>query len=172
MIENKFILPYNGIYPSISDKAFIAPSSSIIGDVTIGEYSSIWFNSVLRGDVASIIIGKNTNIQDGSVVHVTRGGFPTIIGDNVTVGHMALLHACTLQSNSFVGMGAIIMDCVVVEENAYVAAGSLVTNNKIVKSGEIWAGRPAKFFRKATQQEIDHIKISANNYAKHAREYK
>jgi len=170
-MKSPLILPYKGIYPKISNKAFIAPSSSIIGDVEIGEESGIWFNCVIRGDVEPIKIGKRTNIQDGSVIHVTRGGFPTNIGDNVTIGHMALIHAATIHDNAFIGMGAIVMDGVIVETNGWVAAGSLVTNNKIVRSGEIWAGSPAKFFRKLTQEELDYIPKSASNYVKHTQEY-
>lgn len=166
-----FIFPYKGIWPKIDTQAFIASSSAIIGDVTIGSKSGIWFNCVIRGDVAAITIGKNTNIQDGSVIHVTRNGGKTIIGDNVTVGHKVLLHACHLMDACFIGMGAIIMDNVVVETGAWVAAGSLVTNNKRIPAGEIWAGNPAKFFRKLTKEESDFIMISANNYRIHAEEY-
>ena len=165
------ILPYKGILPKISEQAFVAPTAAIIGDVTIGKGSGIWFNCVLRGDVASISVGENTNIQDGSVIHVTRNGGKTVIGNNVTVGHKVLLHGCHLMDESFVGMGAIIMDNVVVETGAMVAAGSLVTPNKTIPKGEIWAGNPAKFFRKLTQQEANFIMISANNYSKHVEEY-
>lgn len=170
-MSNNFILPYKGIMPKINKNAFIAPSASIIGDVTIGEGSGVWFNCVIRGDVESITIGKNTNIQDGTVIHVNRDGGKTIIGDNVTVGHKVLLHACHLRDECFVGMGAIIMDNVIVETGAMVAAGSLVTNNKHVKKGELWAGSPAKFFRHLTSEESDFIMESANNYKKHVDEY-
>ena len=166
------ILPYKGILPKIHQDAFVAPTATIIGDVTIGQGCGIWFATVIRGDVASIKIGDNTNIQDGSVIHVTRGGGNTLIGSNVTVGHKVLLHACHLQDACFVGMGAIIMDKVVVETGAMVAAGSLVTPNKIIRKGEIWAGNPAKFFRLLTQAETDFIMISAANYRKHVDEYK
>lgn len=164
-------MPYKNIWPKIDDGAFIAPTASIIGDVTIGSGSGIWFNCVLRGDVDPITIGENTNIQDGSVVHCTRGGGKTIIGSNVTVGHKVLLHACILQDACFVGMGAILMDNVLVETGGMVAAGSLVTPNKTVRKGEIWAGNPAKFFRNLTQEEADFIMISAENYRKHVEEY-
>jgi carbonic anhydrase/acetyltransferase-like protein (isoleucine patch superfamily) len=165
------IFSYFDKRPTISHKAFIAPTATIVGDVTIGAYSGIWFNCVLRGDVEKIIIGHNTNIQDGTIIHVTRNGFPTIIGSYVTVGHKVLLHACTLQDYSFVGMGSILMDKVIVESGGWVAAGSLVTEGKTIKSGEIWAGSPAKFFRKLTQAEQNHITTSANNYTEHAVEY-
>ena len=169
-MTHKFIA-YNGISPKIAHDAFIAPGSHIIGDVEIGSKAGIWFNCVIRGDVAHIRIGERTNIQDGTVIHVTRKGHPTIIGSGVTVGHKALLHACKLEDSSFVGMGAIIMDDVIVESGAMVAAGALVTPNKIVKKGQIWAGNPAKYFRDLTEQEAEFIKISENNYVKHVEEY-
>lgn len=168
---NDHIFSYFNKWPKISSEAFIAPNATIIGDVTIGRGSGVWFNSVIRGDVEPITIGENTNIQDGTVIHVTRGGGKTIIGNNVTIGHKALIHACHLMDECFIGMGAIVMDKTVVETGAMVAAGSLVTNNKIVKKGEIWAGNPAKFFRNLTKEESEFIMISANNYRRHAEEY-
>jgi gamma-carbonic anhydrase len=166
------ILPYNNILPRIDKRAFIAPTASIIGDVTIGKGSGIWFNCVLRGDVEPIYIGENTNVQDGSVIHCTRGGGKTIIGNNVTIGHKALIHAATLEDACFVGMGAVIMDGVIVESGGMVAAGSLVPPKKIIRKGEIWAGNPAKFFRNLTKEEADFIFVSAENYRKHVEEYK
>ncbi len=167
------ILPYRNILPKIHDSCFIAYNSPIIGDVEIGAESNIWFNCVIRGDVAPIKIGANTNIQDGTIIHVSRGeDGRTEIGNNVTIGHKAMIHACTIQDESFVGMNSIIMDNAVVETGGWVAAGALVTEGKIVKAGEIWAGYPAKFFRKLTDQEKEHIKISADNYVKLAAEYK
>jgi len=165
------IVEYKGIVPKIDSGAFIAPTAAIIGDVTIGKNSGVWFNCVIRGDVEPITIGENTNIQDGTVIHCTRNGGKTIIGNNVTVGHKALLHACHLMDECFIGMGAIIMDNAVVESGAMVAAGSLVTPNKIIRKGELWAGNPAKFFRHLKQEEKDFIMISANNYRKHVEEY-
>lgn len=165
------IIAYNNILPKIASDAFIAPSADIIGDVEIGSKCGIWFNCVIRGDVAHIRIGDRTNIQDGTVIHVTRNGHPTIIGSGVTVGHKALLHACNLESDSFIGMGAIIMDDVIVESGAMVAAGALVTPGKTVKKGQIWAGNPAKYFRDLTEKEAAFIKISENNYVKHVEEY-
>ena len=165
------ILPYNNIYPTIAKSAYIAPNAVIIGDVTIGENSNIWFNCVIRGDVAKVTIGKGTNIQDGTIIHVTRGGFNTTIGDFVTIGHMAMLHACKIEDYAFIGMNATVMDKTIISSQAMVAAGSVVTNNKIVPSGEIWAGNPAKFFRKLSIDEINHINISANNYIKLATQY-
>ncbi len=171
MYKNPCIIPYKGISPNIHKSAFIAPTASIIGNVTIGKGSGIWFNCVIRGDVEPISIGDNTNIQDGTVIHCTRNGGNTIIGNNVTIGHKALIHAAKLEDACFVGMGAIIMDNSIIETGAMVAAGSLVTPNKLIRKGEIWAGNPAKFFRNLTEEEANFIMISANNYLKHAEEY-
>jgi len=115
------ILPYKGISPRISEKAFIAPSASIVGDVEIGAGSGIWFNCVVRGDVEWVKIGERTNVQDGTVIHVTRNGHPTRIGSNVTIGHACILHACTIEDYSFVGMGALVMDDAVIESGAMLA---------------------------------------------------
>ncbi|MBQ4874849.1 MAG: gamma carbonic anhydrase family protein [Rickettsiaceae bacterium H1] len=156
---------------NIDKLAFVAPSADIIGEVTVGKNSSVWYGCVLRGDVSYISIGKNTNVQDGTIIHVDRHGIPTTVGNGVTIGHKCLLHACTIQSNTFIGMGAIIMDKAVIEEGSMVAAGSLVTSGKRVRKGEIWAGSPAKLFRNMTQLEIDYIKVSADNYVTLAREY-
>ncbi|MDB2414360.1 gamma carbonic anhydrase family protein [Rickettsiales bacterium] len=165
------LLSYKGIYPKIAKDSFIAPGAKIIGDVEVGSKVGIWFNCVLRGDVAEIRVGDRTNIQDGTVIHVTRNGHPTIIGSGVTVGHQALLHACNLQDSCFIGMGATIMDDVIVESGAMVAAGALIAPGKIVKKGEIWAGNPGKFFRELTEKEAAFIEISENNYVKHVDEY-
>lgn len=165
------LLPYFCTYPNIADDAFIAAGCCIIGDVTIGSKSGIWFNCVIRGDVAPVVIGERTNIQDGTVIHVTRGGYPTRIGSRVTIGHKVLLHACTIEDDSFIGMGAIVMDRVVVESGAMVAAGALVAPGKRVKKGEIWAGNPARFFRMMTEEESAFIAISEANYTLHAEEY-
>ncbi len=165
------IYSYLGILPKISNKVFIAPSANIIGDVTIGEGSSVWFNTVIRGDVAPIVIGSYSNIQDGSVIHVTRNGGKTTIGSYVTVGHSCILHACLLEDYSFVGMGSLLLDDAKIETHGYLAAGSLLTSGKIVKTGQMWAGRPAKYFRDLTQAEIDYISKSAMNYYKHNEEY-
>lgn len=166
------ILPYRKKLPKISDKSFIAQTATVIGDVEIGDETGIWYGCTVRGDVHEIRIGSRTNIQDGSVIHVTGGGHGTYIGDEVTVGHMALIHACTIEDLAFIGMGSIIMDGAVVEENGMLAAGAMLTNNKRIKKGELWAGRPAKFWRMMTQEEIDWIPQSADNYAKLANEYK
>lgn len=166
------ILKYKNHEPKIDGSAFIASGSPIIGRVEIGKNSSIWFNCVIRGDVGSIKIGDGTNIQDGTVIHVDRNpGGDIIIGNMVTVGHFCMLHACTIHDNAFIGMSSTIMDHAIVEPEAMVAAGSLVTNGKVIKSGEIWAGRPAKFFKKMSSEEIRHITQSAQNYIALMKEY-
>ncbi len=176
-MHKPLILPYkgeyapDGVFPVISPRAFIAPAAAIIGDVHIGEDCGVWFGCVIRGDVNIVRIGKRTNIQDGTVIHVTRKTGPTYIGDNVTIGHSVLLHACRIEDNSFIGMHSTLMDGVVVESGGWVAAGALVTPGKRIPKGQIWAGNPAKYFRDLTKEETDFIPVSAENYVKHAREY-
>lgn len=165
------IIPYKGINPKIDKSAFIAPGCHIIGDVTIGKQVGIWFNTVIRGDVEPIVIGDYTNIQDGSVIHVTRRKAKTTIGSYVTIGHKAMLHGCTIEDYAFIGMGSIILDGAIIESRAMVAAGAVITPNKIVKSGELWAGNPAKFMRKLSQEEMDFFAVSAENYRIHVEEY-
>ncbi|KAK9136318.1 hypothetical protein Syun_015648 [Stephania yunnanensis] len=155
--------------PVVDKEAFVAPSASVIGDVQVGRASSIWYGCVLRGDVNSISVGSGTNIQDNSLVHVAKSNLsgkvlPTIIGDNVTIGHSAVIHGCTVDDESFVGMGAVLLDGVVVEKNAMVAGGALVRQNTRIPSGEVWGGNPAKFLRKVTEEEISFISQSASNY--------
>jgi carbonic anhydrase/acetyltransferase-like protein (isoleucine patch superfamily) len=177
MSDTPYILPYQGefsptlVRPRIDARAFVAPGAAVIGDVEIGEDSGIWFGCVVRGDVNRVRIGKRTNVQDGTVIHVTRHTGPTTIGDDVTIGHSALLHACTLEDACFVGMRATIMDGVVVEKGAWVAAGALVTPGKRVPAGELWAGSPAKLFRALKPEERAFIAESAQNYVDLAREY-
>lgn len=155
--------------PTVHKDAFVAPSASVIGDVIVGRNSSIWYGCVLRGDVNNISIGTGTNIQDNSLVHVAKSNLagkvlPTIIGNNVTVGHSAVLHGCTVEDEAFIGMGAILLDGVIVEKNAMVAAGALVRQNTRIPCGEVWGGNPAKFLRKLTEEEISFISQSALNY--------
>lgn len=161
---NYTIAAYEEKIPIIGNNVYIADGARIIGDVELCDNSSVWFNSVLRGDVAAIKIGNNTNIQDGTVIHTSRNNGVTLIGKNITIGHMSLIHACQLMDYSFIGMGSIIMDKVVVEEYGFVAAGSLVTPNKIIKMKELWAGRPAKFLRYITEEELFFIKENALKY--------
>jgi carbonic anhydrase/acetyltransferase-like protein (isoleucine patch superfamily) len=176
------IRPYRGIMPKIHPTAFVAEAAVIIGDVEIGARSSVWYGCVIRGDVNQIRIGCNTNIQDGTVIHVNHdssgedyrasgGGMPTFIGDDITVGHMALLHACRLESGCFVGMRAVVMDEAVVQKNAMVAAGALVSPGKIVQSGQLWTGTPAKYRRDLSQEELDYFPHSVASYAELAASY-
>ena len=165
------IIPYKGVAPKIDPSAYIADGARVIGDVEIGPDSSIWFNCVVRGDVNYIRMGTGSNIQDGSVVHVTDGGSPTIIGDYVLIGHMVLLHACTLEDGCLIGMGATIMDNVVVEAGAMVAAGSLVTPGKRIPRGQLWGGRPAKYMRDLSDDEIAHNRHLTLGYVQRGKEY-
>lgn len=175
------IKPYRGIMPSIHESAFVAENATIIGDVEIGPRASIWYGCVIRGDVNAIRIGADTNIQDGSVVHATHdrngdyrqtgGGVPTLIGAGVTVGHMALLHACEVRSNAFIGMRSVVMDKAVVESGAMVAAGAVVTPGKRVGSGELWSGTPAAFMRHLKPEEAEMIPYLRDNYVQLAASY-
>ncbi|MGE5547662.1 MAG: gamma carbonic anhydrase family protein [Solirubrobacterales bacterium] len=166
------ILPYQGTLPTIDAEAFIAPGAVVIGDVVIGKGSSVWFNCTIRGDVHEIRIGERTNIQDGTVVHVTGGKLGTYIGSDITIGHGAILHACTLEDGCFIGMGATILDGAVVESGAMVAAGAVVTPGKRVKAGELWAGNPAKMLRALSDADIAFFPKSAANYAALADRYR
>jgi carbonic anhydrase/acetyltransferase-like protein (isoleucine patch superfamily) len=165
------ILPYRGRAPRIADDAFIAPGATIIGDVEIGSGSSVWFGCVLRGDEHRIRIGAGSNLQDGTVVHVNGRRQGAYIGDGVTVGHMALLHACTLEDGAYVGMGAQVLDEAVVESGGMLAAGALLTPRKRVESGELWAGRPAKFMRAIAPEDAARFRQTAKTYAERARQY-
>ncbi len=171
MTQSAIILPYKGIYPTIHPDAWIAPGAAIIGDVHIGAESNVWFGCVIRGDVNTIRIGERTNIQDGTVIHVTRETGPTTIGSGITIGHSVLLHACTLQDDCFIGMHATVMDHAVVESGAMVAACANVTYNKTIPTGQLWAGNPAKYFRDLKPEEAAFIPKSAQNYIELAKEY-
>lgn len=171
MQTSPIILPYKGTTPRIHESAFIAPGVVIIGDVEIGALTNIWFGCVIRGDVNTIRIGERTNIQDGTIVHVTRGTGPTFIGSGITIGHRAVIHATTLMDDCFIGMCATAMDGAVVEPGAMLAAGALLTPGKRIPSGELWAGNPAKLFRPLKNEEKDFIPISARNYVELGQEY-
>jgi len=171
------IKPFNTIYPSIHADAFIAETAVIIGDVRIGPQSNIWHNVVIRGDVNSIRIGCRTNIQDLSLLHVTgqRGerqrGYPLSIADNVTVGHKATLHGCTVENCAFIGMNAIIMDGAVVDEGAIVAAGSLVTERMVIPPWTLWMGSPAVFKRALSADEKRQSLERAESYVTLSQRY-
>ena len=166
------IRDYQGDSPQIGDKVYIDDSAVIVGKVKIGDDSSIWPQVAARGDVNTIEIGRATNIQDNTVLHVTHdgpyspGGIPLIIGDEVTVGHSALLHACTIGNRVLVGMGAIVMDGAVVEDNVMIAAGSLVTPNKVLVSGFLYHGSPAVQARELTKEELKMLEYSAAHYVR------
>ena len=178
----KNILTYRGLTPKIDSSSFIASTAIVSGDAVIGKNVGIWYGCIIRGDVAKIRIGDDTNIQDNTVIHVTRAnhaanktgdeGGPTIIGKGVTIGHSAIIHACIIEDHAFIGMGSVIMDLARVESYSMLAAGAVLTPGKIVKSGQIWAGNPAKYLRDLTQEEKDYIAISAENYIELAMEYK
>ncbi len=166
------IKPYNGVFPKVHPSTFIADSAEVIGDVTIGEESGIWFQTVVRGDVNSITIGVRTNIQDNCVLHVTRGTHSLIIGSEVTVGHRVVLHGCTVRDRVLVGIGAIVLDGAVVEENSIVGAGSLVSPGFKVPSGTVVMGVPAQVKRELKPEEYEQIKRLAGNYVEYLKTYK
>ena len=163
------IFPHKGIEPTIPDSVFVAPSADIIGDVHIGEDSSVWFQVVIRADVNKIRIGKRTNIQDGSILHVTRSKAPMIsapltIGDDVTIGHRVTLHGCTVGNRILLGMGVTILDHAKIGDDSLVAAGSLVTKGKEFPPRSLIQGSPAKVVRELTNEEVAMLKASADNY--------
>lgn len=162
------LYPYENLYPQIHPSVFLADGVRIVGDVEIGEFSSIWYNTVIRGDVHYVKIGKMTNVQDLSMLHVTNGKFPLNIGDKVTIGHAVKLHGCTIGNLCLIGIGAIVLDGAVVEENSMVAAGSVVRPGFIVPSRKLVAGVPAKIIRDLTQAEIDDFEASALRYKEYA----
>lgn len=158
-----------GIEPQIGENCFLADNATIVGDVIMGKDCSVWFNAVVRGDVHYIKIGNNVNIQDGAIIHCTYKKAPVNIGDNVSIAHNAIIHGCTIESNVLVGMGAILMDDVYVESNSLIAAGALISKGTRVKSGEVWAGVPAKKIkdidRNLLEGEVNRISSSYNMYA-------
>ncbi|OKH89608.1 gamma carbonic anhydrase family protein [Thalassospira sp. TSL5-1] len=166
------ILKYRDAVPVIDETAFIAPNATIIGDVEIGPETGIWFGCVIRGDVHEIRIGARTNIQDLTMVHVAKDKFGTYIGDDVTIGHSAVIHACTLEDRSFVGMSATVMDGCVIEQGAMLGAGALLAPGKRIPAGQLWAGVPARKVRDLAQEEIEFFKISADRYAALANVYR
>ena len=161
----------DGITPKIAPDAFVAPTAAIIGDVEIGALSGIWFHCVLRGDTNFIRIGARTNIQDGTIIHVNAGSYPTIIGDDVTVGHAAIIHACTLKNHAFVGMGATVLDGATIEEGGMLAAGALLTPNKIIGRNEMWQGSPARLTRVMSDEERAKFDRTATHYVELAQRF-
>ena len=166
------IIAFNGTSPAIAADAFIAPGARIIGNVTIGARASIWYNCVVRGDVGAITIGARTNIQDGSVVHVTGGKYNTVIGEDCLIGHLAMIHGCTLENHAFVGLGAIVMDGCVIETDAMLAAGAMLTPGKRIPAGQLWAGRPAVYLRDLKPDDIARNRAGAAGYVELAQRHK
>jgi carbonic anhydrase/acetyltransferase-like protein (isoleucine patch superfamily) len=167
------ILPVKGVMPQIPGNCFVAPNATIVGDVVMGDECSVWFNAVVRGDVNSIRMGNKVNIQDGACIHCTYEKTKTIIGNNVSIGHNAIVHGCTVEDNVLIGMGAIVMDNVQIGSNCIIAAGAVVLENTIVPAGTIFAGVPAKKVKEISQEllhgEVDRI---ANNYVMYSSWFK
>jgi carbonic anhydrase/acetyltransferase-like protein (isoleucine patch superfamily) len=158
------IYPYKGKYPVIHPTVFLCPDVVIVGDVTLEEDVSVWFGSVIRGDIHSIRIGARTNIQDNCTLHVTHDTYPLSIGEGVTVGHGAILHGCSVQDTCLIGMNATVLDGAIVEQESLVAAGSLVLSNSLVPSGKLVGGVPAKVLRNLTGEELAFIRMATQHY--------
>lgn len=165
------ILPVNGVSPRMGDTCYLAENATIVGEVRMGNNCSVWFNAVVRGDVNSIDIGDNTNIQDGAVIHGTYQTAKTVIGNNVSIGHNALVHGCTLQDNVLIGMGAIVMDNCIVESGSIVAAGAVVLEDTVVEANSIYAGVPARKVKNVDSKRSDVFEKTAKNYIKYASWY-
>ncbi|WP_305041029.1 gamma carbonic anhydrase family protein [Geoalkalibacter sp.] len=165
------LLPFVNAEPRLEGEVFVEESARVIGDVVIGHQSSLWFNVVVRGDVNHIRIGERTNIQDGSVIHVTRHIHPTLLGDDVTVGHNVTLHGCTIGNRCLIGIGAIILDGAVIGDDCLIAAGSLVAPGTHIPSGHLALGSPARVKRALNDKELAHLKLSAENYIGYMQQY-
>lgn len=165
--------PFRGILPTLGARAYVDPAACVIGDVHIGDDSSLWPGTIVRGDVNHIRIGARSNLQDGCIVHVTHegpytrpGGWPTLIGDDVTIGHGAIIHACTLEDACLIGMGATVLDGAIVRKHGFVGAGAVVPPGKTVESGELWLGNPARPVRKLSDAQIEQLYYSAQHYVR------
>lgn len=167
------IKPVKGKQPQIPEDCFVAENATIVGEVTLGNQCSVWFNAVIRGDVHYIKMGNKVNVQDGAVIHATFQKSPTTIGNNVSIGHNAIVHGCTIKDNVLIGMGSIVMDDCVVESNSIIAAGAVVTKNTIVESGSIYAGVPAKKVKDISKELISgEINRIADNYVEYSSWFK
>lgn len=172
------IAAINGKAPRIHESAFIAPGCRIVGDVEIGAEASIWYNCVIRGDVNRIVIGARSNIQDGTVIHCDSPdpkhpeGFPTLIGEDVLVGHMAMIHGCTILDRGFVGLGAIVMNGCVIESDGMLAAGAMLTPGKRVGARQLWGGRPAAFMRDLTDAAVEDMQVGVQHYVRNGQAHK
>lgn len=163
--------PYRGVQPNVASSAWIDESAQVIGDVTIDEESSVWMNTVVRGDVHHIRIGRRTNLQDGTVVHVMRDQFPAVIGDEVTVGHGAILHGCTIHDRVLVGMGAIVLNGVEIHSDCIVAAGSLLVEGVTIPARSLVMGSPAQVKRPLTDAEVASVRDYASRYVRYRLDY-
>jgi len=166
------LISYKGVSPTLHETVFVCEGAKIIGDVVIGKDSSVWFNAVVRGDVNYIRIGERTNVQDGCVLHNTYQKYPLIIGNDVTIGHAAVIHGCTIKDYVLIGMGAILLDNCLINPNSFIAAGTLVRENFEVPSGVLVAGSPGKIIRDLTENEISKIRKSSENYLMYVQNYK
>jgi len=167
------ILPVKGVLPTFGNNCFIAPNATIAGDVIMGDDCSVWFNAVIRGDVNSIRFGKKVNVQDGAIIHCTYQKAKTVVGNNVSIGHNAIVHGCVIDDNVLVGMGAIVMDNAHIGSNSIIAAGAVVLENTIVEPGSIYAGVPAKKIKNIPEEMISgEINRIANNYVMYAEWFK
>jgi len=171
------IRSFKGMTPKLGEQVFVDESAVVIGDVTLGDDVSVWPNTVIRGDMHTIKIGDRCSIQDGSVLHITHasdynpGGYPLTLGNDVTVGHMAMLHGCTIGNEVLIGMQAMIMDGAIIEDKVVIGAGALVPPGKTLKSGYLYVGRPAKAARELTEKEFSYFKYTAANYVKLKNDY-
>lgn len=171
MVGVVLLVPFQDKRPQVDPSAFVAETAMVIGDVAIGRESSIWFNVVIRGDVNFIRIGERTNIQDGSVIHVTKEAFSTVVGNEVTVGHNVTLHGCTVGDRCLIGIGAVLLDGVEIGKDSMVAAGSVVAPGTVIPPGSLAMGAPARRKRSLTDEEIRHLQMSALNYVRYMQDY-
>ena len=166
------IRPFRNTHPVLGQRTSIDPACTIIGEVELGDDVSVWPGTVIRGDVNHVRIGARSNVQDGTVIHVShaspynKGGYPTLVGEGVTIGHGCIIHACTIGDYCLVGMGACILDGAVIEAHAFIAAGAVVGPGKHVRSGELWAGNPARLMRQLSEQDIEGLRYSADHYVR------
>ena len=165
------IQAYGSFFPQIGEEVFLAENASLIGEVEIGAQSSVWFQAVLRGDVGAIRIGARSNIQDGAILHCSTGRTPTVVGNEVVVGHRAILHGCEVQDQVLIGMGAIVLDEAVIPPHTIIAAGALIPERRILESGWLYAGVPAKAIKRLSPQQIESIQAGALGYVEKAAAY-
>ena len=166
------IRPFRGVHPQIHPTAFVEASAHVIGDVHLGEESSIWFNTVVRGDIHYIRIGNRSNVQDNSVIHVRNGTHPTILEDEVTVGHSVTLHGCYVERGSLIGIGSVILDDARIGAHSIVAAGAVVSPGTVIPPHSLVMGLPAKVKRQLTDEEVDQLNVFWKNYVEYTKEYK